>query len=135
MGAGGFVDGNSANRIIPELQDLKKDDLIYMHRLIPGLKVHSIEPNKLIIFQTRLDGKTGKHFELDQTPKAFVNSNWVFYLEKVNERETRFIIRSRFDYDRSFLNSVMWKGFTDPISFVMERKMFLGIKKRAEALV
>lgn len=27
----------------------------------------------------------------------------------------------------------MWKAFVEPINFVMERKMMLGLEKRAEA--
>jgi hypothetical protein len=134
VGAAGFIDGRSANRIIPELQGLKPGDLVFMHPRIPGLKVHTLEPNRILVFQTRLNSRTGKYFDLKHTPPTFVNTTWVFYLEKTGNQQTRLLIRSRFDYNRSFMNAVVWKFITDPLSFVMERKMLLGIKRRAEAM-
>jgi hypothetical protein len=32
-----------------------------------------------------------------------------------------------------WVNTLLWRVMTDPLSFVMERKMLLGIKERAEA--
>jgi hypothetical protein len=133
VGAAGFVDGCSAVRIIPELQNLKINDQIFMHPRIPALTVYALDPGHSIIYLTRIDSRTGRFFVLDKSPSRFVNSLWTFHLEKLNNSDTRLIIRSRFDYEKSFLNWVIWRIFTDPISFVMERKMFFGIKKRAEA--
>jgi hypothetical protein len=45
--------------------------------------------------------------------------------------ETRVISRQRLDHNPSLRNLLMWRAFTDPISFVMERKMLLGIEERA----
>jgi hypothetical protein len=36
-------------------------------------------------------------------------------------------------YEPSLGNTLMWRVFTDPISFVMERNMLQGIKVRAES--
>ena len=58
---------------------------------------------------------------------------WIFYLNPIDEGTTRLILRSRLDYASKFGNTLMWRVFTDPIAFNMERKMLQGIKARAEA--
>jgi hypothetical protein len=134
-GAAGFVDGHSTWRIIPELQKLKVGDKIWMHPRILPLTVAVLEPEKALVFHTRVDLETKAFFELgDKMPAHYVNSNWVFFLEKSGKKATRLLVRSRLDYNPSPMNTVAWRVFTDPISFVMERRMLLGIKKRAEAL-
>lgn len=48
---------------------------------------------------------------------------------------TRLITRNRLDYaPRSFVFKLIWEWFTDPIGFVMTRKMLLEIKRRSEKL-
>ena len=133
-GAAGFVDGHSTWRIIPELQKLKVGDKLWMHPRILPLTVAALEPERALVFHTRVDLETKAFFELgDKMPAQYVDSNWVFFLER-SAKTTRLLVRSRLDYNPSFMNTVAWRVFTDPISFVMERRMLLGIKKRAEWL-
>jgi hypothetical protein len=134
-GAAGFVDGHSTWRIIPELQDLKVGDKVWMHPRILPLTVAAMEPERTLVFHTRLDLETKAFFELgEKMPAQYVNSNWVFFLEK-SAKTTRLLVRSRLDYGPSnLINTIAWRVFTDPISFVMERRMLLGIKQRAEGL-
>jgi hypothetical protein len=51
----------------------------------------------------------------------------------MNTTTTRLISRSRNDYSPDVANK-LWMGplLVEPISFVMERKMMLGIKQRSE---
>lgn len=60
-------------------------------------------------------------------------STWVFVLDELDNTTTRLILRNRLGYKSSLGNFLIWRVFTDPISFVMERKMLLGVKQRAEA--
>jgi hypothetical protein len=134
-GAAGFVDGHSTWRIIPELQDLKVGDKVWMHPRILPLTVSAMETERALVFHTRVDLDTKAFFELgEKMPAQYVNSNWVFFLEK-SAKTTRLLVRSRLDYGPSnLINTIAWRVFTDPISFVMERRMLLGIKQRAEGL-
>jgi len=50
----------------------------------------------------------------------------------VDQTTTRLIIRFRQEYESTLGNTIIWRVFTDPINFVMERKMLQGIKLRAE---
>jgi hypothetical protein len=133
-GAAGFIDGHSTWRIIPELQKLKLGDRIWMHPRILPLTVSALEPDRALVFHTRVDLGTKAFFELgEEMPAQYVNSNWVFFLER-SPKATRLLVRSRLDYNPNPMNIIAWRVFTDPISFVMERRMLLGIKQRAEAL-
>ena len=49
------------------------------------------------------------------------------------EKSTRLVARFRQSYERRLGNVVVWRVFTDPITFWVERKMLQGIKVRAEA--
>jgi hypothetical protein len=134
-GAAGFIDGHSTWRIIPELQKLKVGDRIWMHPRIMPLTVSALEPERALVFHTRIDLETKAFFELgEEMPARYVNSNWVFFLERSGKKTTRLLVRSRLDYNPNPMNTIAWRVFTDPISFVMERRMLLGIKQRAEAL-
>lgn len=54
---------------------------------------------------------------------------WAFILKPVGEKTTRLIVRSRSGSEASPFRFLVF----DPIHFVMERKMMLGIRDRAEA--
>jgi len=132
-GAADFVGGHSAKRIIPELQNLKIGDKIWMHKKIMPLAVTAIESERALVFLTRVNIQTKAYFELgDKMPEQYVNSSWVFFLNNTSKKTTRLIVRSRLDYNPNILNEIAWRVFTDPISFVMERKMLLNIKRIAE---
>jgi hypothetical protein len=110
-------DMHNADRVIPEYQDIKVGDKV---RLVPEgsdlyFTVSVIEPSMAIVL-------TG-----DDPP-----TTWVFYLEPVDNNTTRLIVRWRQGYEPTPGNFIMWRLFTDPITFVMERKMLQGIKLRAE---
>jgi len=109
----------NAGRIIPEHQQLAVGDKIRLSQGDgPYFVVQAVDPGRAII----LGG--------EDPP-----TTWSFVLQPIDGRATRLIIRFRQAYAPSFANVVGWRVFTDPINFVMERKMLQGIKARAEANV
>lgn len=68
------------------------------------------------------------------SPKNFLHLSWLWYVEALDDNHCRFISRNRVDYSPSFKNKLMFGPLTEPIVFAMDRKMCLGIKKRAERL-
>ena len=66
---------------------------------------------------------------------SFVASNfsWAFVLEELDERTTRLILRSRIDAKPRQLFGLAYSLVVELPHFIMERKMLLGIKKRAES--
>ena len=60
-------------------------------------------------------------------------TTWAFVLEPSDDKTTRLIIRWRQDYQPTLGNVIGWRLVTDPITFVMERKLLQGIKLRVES--
>ena len=127
-------DIHNADRIIPELQDLKVGDIIKLHPTFPGYPVASIEPCRALVLNQLTDQETAEVLKPgDRTPPRFVNSTWSWLLEQHDDRTTRLISRFRNDFSPSFGNRM---GYASPlieaISNTMGRKMLLGIKQRIE---
>ena len=125
---------HNADRIIPELQNLEVGDSIPMHPTMGSpYKVAAIESGRALVLQIRVDTQTGNTFELtDKMPEKYQNSSWLFFLDESNEGSTRLISRSRNDWNQSLGNTIFF-GIFGPITSMMDRKMLLGIKQRAEA--
>jgi len=124
---------HSADRIIPEFQNLEVGDRILIYPSGQGYTVASIAPQRMLVLLERVDTQSGKTFKLTKKmPDKYRNQTWVLYLEKIDRSTTRLISRSRNDWNNSLVNTMVI-GILGPISVVMDRKMLLGIKKRAEA--
>ncbi len=61
-----------------------------------------------------------------------VTTVWSFSLDTLDSGDTRLVVRDRTDYVPTLGQFLVWRVITEPIHFVMERKMLLGIKARAE---
>ena len=58
--------------------------------------------------------------------------SWAFILKPVGENKTRLVIRARGSKPDSLPMKLFHYGFFEPAHFIMERKMLLTLKKRAE---
>jgi hypothetical protein len=113
-------DMHNTDRIIPEYQHIEVGDKV---RIVPEGRdpyflVRAIEPGRAII----LGG--------DDPP-----TTWAFVLEPIDDNSARLLVRWRQDYESTPGNILGWRLITDPITFVMERKLLQGIKARAEATI
>lgn len=98
----------NADRIHPEWQERQVGELVPLHPAAPGLPVTIFDPGRII----GLEG-------------------WgVFLVEPAGPAATRLIARGRIPGGLSFLG---YEALLDIPHFVMQRKMLLGIKARAEA--
>ena len=137
MGIAGSVDDErgSAKRIIPELQDLQVGDLV---EIAPGMGyiVAGIEPEQALILESRID--TGKWESLsssDPLPEKYLRSSWVWFLEEIDEKTTRLIVRVQSDYNPGLL-STLSAGISNELgSLVMQPKTLRVLKQRAEMSV
>jgi hypothetical protein len=124
------LDIHSADRILPEYQDLAVGDEIAIAPEGGGFTVAAIEPNHYLLLDARGAGDS----EVDAAfREADMASTWLFLLEARNGDRTRLIVRWRARWDStqspaSFLIGAM----LDPVEFIMEQKMMRGIKQRAE---
>jgi hypothetical protein len=125
-------DIHSAGHIIPEFQPLHPGDLI---RLAPGqapcFRVATAEPSRVLVLAAA-DPVTHAVRPVATTPDE-LGSTWQWLLRPVDGGQgTRLLARQRYSYPAR--QSVLWH-LVEPVSFVMERRMLLGIKARAETHV
>jgi hypothetical protein len=105
----------SAERIIPEYQNLKVGDLI-----LPSLEVVKMEPNKSMLWV----------FQKGAGP--WQNATWSWGLYKTNSGYTRLVSRLRQQYTFNSLQEIITWVIIDPMEIFMMRTTLLGIKRRVE---
>jgi hypothetical protein len=128
-------DIHNADRIIPELQNLKVGDGIRLHPKAPPLPVALIEPHKALVLHARDYSPEDESAvsARSKTEKTF-STSWGFYTDKIDDNTTRLTSRWKVAYNPTMKNSLSYGPLVvGPIGFAMDRKMLLGIKKRAEA--
>jgi hypothetical protein len=120
---------HSAQEIDADLQALTVGDVV---RLVP----EGTEP-PLRFTVARLDapsllvlGPEGTRSEAFAAHLPF--PCWTFQLTSVGATACRLVVRFQADFDPTPLNFLAYKYALQPVHFVMERKMMLGIKQRAE---
>lgn len=124
------LDIHNADAVLPEHQAIGAGDHI--------LFADSIAPEVVMLQRSRMivlhgDTRTAKPGEAPKMrPGDYLNVTWGFYLESLTPDKTRLVERMRLDYNPNLRNNVFYSAFLEPGSFVMERRMLLGIKARAE---
>lgn len=108
---------HSADQILPEFQDLKVGDEYPLGPNRPTMRVEVLEPERVLAFR-------------------FQDQTWVWIFALVPEDGvTRLLSRNRIaTLHASGLTRLVNMLVMEPGSLVMERKMLLGIKERAERL-
>jgi hypothetical protein len=108
----------SADRIIPELQNLQRGDVIRMmpeDMGIPGYEVVQIDPERALV--THVDDENA--------------STWVWVLDPLDAQSTRLIVRFRQKWEPGLMGVAIWIG--DELgSLLMQPRTLKGIKQRAE---
>ena len=118
-------DIHNADHILPEYQDLQVGDEIRMGpEGYPFYTVAEIQPERALVLRAH-----------DPQTKAPGSASWSFFLERQPDGSTRLISRQRGDYEPGPANFLMWRVFTEPVSFVMEQKMLRTLKQRVESAV
>jgi hypothetical protein len=108
---------HSADDVLPEFQGLKVGDVMALGKKGPRMRVEILEPDNALVFRSE--------------DEAWV---WAFGLFP-QEGGTRLVSRNRITDPRQNPASKAFSMFImEPGSLVMERKMLLGIKERAERL-
>ena len=105
---------HSADRIHPEWQDLNVGDIVRSHDDRPGMRVEILEPERVLSNRSEA-------------------GDWVWTFVLVPENgSTRLISRNRIAMKGAAAGQHLGMLVMEPGSLVMERKMLLGIKERAE---
>ena len=107
------IDIENRDVILPQFQRLEAGEYIGLNQKGEGLKVLAAEPDH--------------HLVLQWQPQK---STWAFVLYPDGHGRTRLISRNRLA--GAGLRFRLAMAFMEPASLVMERKMLLGLKERAE---
>jgi hypothetical protein len=123
-------DIHSVDRILPEHQNPQMGDLIRLGpQGYPCFAIMSIEPGRSLILVSA-DPQSGQPVVYtSQIRKGYAIATWQFILGSTGANTTRLLVRQRLSYSPEI--AWVWR-VTEPVGFVMERKMMLGIKQRAE---
>jgi hypothetical protein len=111
------LDMHSADRVLPEHQDIAVGDVHALGSSGPRMRVAVVEPEHALVF-------------------ASEDGHWVWsFTIRAEPGGTRLISRNRIRTpEASVAGRLMNTVVMEPGSLVMERKMLLGIKERAERL-
>ena len=121
---------HSAERIVPDLQHLAVGDLVRLGPdRYPAFQVSELEPGRTLVLLA-VDPATGEPPPLPVVDASATATTWSWELRPTDEgRSTRLVTRQRLTFPGA--TSMLWH-LLEPIDFVMERRMLLGIKRRAE---
>jgi hypothetical protein len=123
---------HNADDIVPELLTIQPGDEI---RLVPEDHVADLryevvraEPEGVLVLK-------GPGEPVAVLESGFPYCSWAFVLREREDGTTRLLARSRSDFSPTFYGYLWNKYGLEPVHFLMERKMLLGIKQRAERTV
>ena len=112
-------DIHSANRIVPEWQDVRVGDEVKFSPEV-GLVVALLEPGRSLVLRGGVPlGNTASPYDF----------TWAFTLRDDPEG-TRLLVRERYAYTRTWARFLVEP--VEAVSFVMSQKMLRGIRDRAE---
>ena len=121
-------DIHNAKRIVPEWQSLRAGDVLWLHPKAPPLPVLLVEPGRAILVGGVPEEDGEDHAENTRF------GTWVFVLKELDLGTTRLIVRIRWHRSAGMLDWIFNFGVLEPSHFIMERRMLIGIKSRAEGL-
>lgn len=110
----------SAERILPQFQDLKVGDSIPLGEPGPTVRVEVMEPPATMLWVFSEDAGN------------WANSTWSWSLQPTAEGRTRLVTRLRVNYTLDSLRKALMWGLLDSTEIMMMRSCLLGIKRRVE---
>lgn len=124
----------SADRILPEFQDLKVGDTILDGP--PGttfFTVAALEPQRLLALYSDSHARYLFPRRVRDNPRWGIGGEftWVFVLQPADEGDTRLLLRTR-AVARPRLYRLFLSAFLPLVDWPLTRKMLTGIKHRAE---
>jgi hypothetical protein len=121
---------HSVDRILPEHQNPSPGDLVRLGPPgYPCFAIHAIHPGHALVLISA-DPKTGQPVSWDASAqKGYSIATWQFALQPGDRQTTRLLARQRLAYTPDM--RIIWR-LTEPVGFVMERRMLIGIRQRAE---
>jgi hypothetical protein len=111
---------HSADRIVPEWQELGVGDEVGLHPEVP-LEVAALEPGRALVLRGGVPmGNTAPPYDF----------TWAFVIREQPDGTTRLLVRERYAYTQRW--AALLVEPVEAVSFVMSQKMLRGIRDRAE---
>ena len=138
LGRGGFysyellehlvgIPVTNVEQVMPELQEIARDDEVVLHPEQPPLHVSLVDPGRHLCFRTWRD-----EAEVEETRPAQL-ATWSLYLEPTGSERCRLVLRSSWERRRPRSPSErIQAAFEAPVDFVMEQRMLRTIRSLAE---
>jgi hypothetical protein len=124
----------STHRIVPRWQNPEVGDIIRMSEE-GGMMVAILESEEAMVLYGNAATLESRSTEPDGMLGDGVMdfaSTWGFYLKALGKNETRLIVRSWSDWNPGIVGFLAYRVLMEPVHFLMERKMILGIRDRVE---
>jgi hypothetical protein len=119
---------HSADSIVPDWQRLAVGDMVYSdNERTSGWIVVELVPDEVLVMK-QADMKAGRAMTRDEG--MGFEFQWTFALRESPTGGTRLLVRERVAYGRRLARMIM--APVGLVSFVMTRKMLLGIRQRVE---
>jgi hypothetical protein len=124
------LDIESIDHILPQHQNVQVGDTLPLAPGGFGIPVAIVDPcQSLVLHGDTRQGELPPEMKL--RPGDYLATVWGWHLFEQPDGSTRLVERWLADWNPSALNFVMYRVFLET-AFLMERKMLLGIKQRAE---
>ena len=118
----------NADRVHEEWSHPKVGDELKIHPSAPGFVVTAVREGEWLVARSQQVADGTKVLD----PEAAVS--WLFFLEPLPGGKTRFISRYRAHHGDSWKARLAYgPALMEPVGFVMDRRMLLGVKERVES--
>lgn len=125
------LDVRSASRVVPELQHIAVGDHIPLGPETE-LLVERVDAEAALVLHARMHPITGRSVDpRDDSAPLWLDWTWTFVL-RPRGGSTRLLVRTRVEWSRRLLGHLMQPAL-EPVWFLMERRMLLGIRDRARS--
>jgi hypothetical protein len=129
----GLKNLQSTDQIMPTWQGIQPGDTVSISPITP-LDVAVLEPGQAFVLHAVMSPFTGQIVNRTlQSDSASMDWSWAFVLEPAGPGTTRLLARVRADFQPQPLGKIFNWLALEPVHFLMENKMLLGIRERAEA--
>lgn len=122
----------NASAVVPGLQALSVGDPVSIHPKMPALRAAIVEPGHSLVLHSRADPASGRGSAKGNGPDP-PNLTWAFVIKDAGGQQSRLFSRYRVAYGSGAAQALGYGPWiVEPVSYVMDLKMLVGIRERAE---
>lgn len=123
----------NASLVRKDWQTVKEGDEFKLHPRGPSMTVAEVVPGTYFVVTAGTEPPVPGS-EAAEHPEGHVRVTWLFMVEELGPSRSRFISRYRVTYGDGVKTRLLYGPLlVEPVGFVMDRRMLLGVKERAEA--